>query len=449
MEGTFGGGPPPPRRGARTTCEMHCDLVASSLPSSFSSLFPRISLRRGYSQSDHKLRKLHALPKLPSSTKQPDFASIAQNFLAFLGVGSKPQFKDLISPQAHAARWAASPVHGAACHPFNNKIAVARFDDAVEVYSPKNSGFSVLIHEQQKDVSCLAWDPSSSCRLAVAGREGIVMWQLESEGAATVRVLPQPDGIQCMSWSPCGTLLATASPEKSTINIWDIARESSTELKRGGSAVFLLEWSPDGNHLLAATSSGTFRVWETHRWEAFPWNTAGKPLVSACWAPDSKTILLALEGDTSISSLLIDAAPDRQLKVIFDTKQQIFNDIRVGGVIEQLTWDESGERLAVSFRGDEHGSSLIAIFRTRLSRGHPELVPTGYLQGPENCYPQWMSFHKRAHSFGGDVGALLTVCWLSSDKACGEFSFIPFFFVPAQTIKKTPQQSLTFLAGLR
>jgi hypothetical protein len=41
-------------------------------------------------------------------------------------------------------------------------------------------------------------------------------------------------------------------------------------------------------------------------------------------------------------------------------------DRRVGGPIKSLEWDRTGERLAVTFSGDQEGTEVIALFATRL-----------------------------------------------------------------------------------
>jgi len=43
---------------------------------------------------------------------------------------------------------------------------------------------------------------------------------------------------------------------------------------------------------------------------------------------------------------------------------------KVGGPVRNLEWDCTGERLAVTFSGEEQGTELIALYATRL---HPFL----------------------------------------------------------------------------
>jgi hypothetical protein len=43
---------------------------------------------------------------------------------------------------------------------------------------------------------------------------------------------------------------------------------------------------------------------------------------------------------------------------------------KVGGPIRTMEWDQNGERLVVTFSGDEEGRELIALYVTRL---HPFL----------------------------------------------------------------------------
>ena len=41
----------------------------------------------------------------------------------------------------------------------------------------------------------------------------------------------------------------------------------------GLAAVTLLEWSPDGECLLAGLEDGGFQIWETQRWTTAVWRT--------------------------------------------------------------------------------------------------------------------------------------------------------------------------------
>lgn len=43
---------------------------------------------------------------------------------------------------------------------------------------------------------------------------------------------------------------------------------------------------------------------------------------------------------------------------------------KVGGAIRAIEWDRTGERLAITFSGEEAGTELIALYATRL---HPFL----------------------------------------------------------------------------
>lgn len=95
----------------------------------------------------------------------------------------------------------------------------------------------------------------------------------------------------------------------------------------------------------------------------------------------------------------------------------------VGGEIQSLAWDPTGERLAVILKGDPQAANrpaIIAVFKTRTNPIF-ELLPCGFVQGEAGAEPRLMQFHPNFQ-----LGALLTVCWSS-----GRITHVPFYFLSA------------------
>uniref|UniRef100_A0A8C4R2P6 Achalasia, adrenocortical insufficiency, alacrimia n=1 Tax=Eptatretus burgeri TaxID=7764 RepID=A0A8C4R2P6_EPTBU len=292
-----------------------------------------------------------------------------------------------------------SPLRAFAWHPHTAKLALALLDDSIRIFYVKSRTVPVLRHRCQRGVADLAWRPMAAAGLAVACRGAVVIWQVEPSSLSTrpssccVQVLNQPGPVTSLAWNPHGEMLIAASPASSSLKVWEVATERCITLPvHGAGGIANLSWSPDGAHLLVATLSPVIRS------DRRQWKTERPPTyLCACWSPDGSILLFAVQGEHVIYSLRFTTGAGMQQSA--QNKLSI-----VGGEVQMMTWDSTGERLAVLLRGENN----IAIFKTRT---HPlfELLPCGFVQGEEGTVPQLMSFFP---TFG--KGALLTVVSLQS-----------------------------------
>lgn len=102
------------------------------------------------------------------------------------------------------------------------------------------------------------------------------------------------------------------------------------------------------------------------------------------------------------------------------TKTLIDEEIVIGGEVQAMHWDPSGERLVVSFKE----SNLIALFCTRVSMNSVSVSPLGFIQGKDNEHPSTIEFAKH---FKG--GALLSIVWSS-----GRLQHFPMFFMSSTNL---------------
>ncbi|XP_044299192.1 aladin isoform X3 [Varanus komodoensis] len=317
------------------------------------------------------------------------------------------QSEDMISKFSQAMDWAGCSIRAFAWHPHTSKFAVALLDDSIRVYNSNR--------------------PSSGC--------------------AQVLSHPGHSPITSLAWAPSGGLLLSASPVDTAMLVWDVSTENCIQLQwLGGGGVTYLAWSPDGSKVLAATPSAVFRVWEVQMWTCEKWPTIKGACQTGCWSPDGSRLLFTVQGESVIYSLsFLEYSGEQQgqvggsktASIVADlsetTFETLYGEERIGGEVQSMVWDPSGERLAVVIRGGRDESSrraIIAVFRTRNSPVF-ELLPCGFLQGEDGTQPQLVAFHPCFQK-----GALLTVCW-----STGTISHIPFFFVTAQFPSFSPGQS--------
>ncbi|XP_069762231.1 aladin isoform X2 [Narcine bancroftii] len=303
--------------------------------------------------------------------------------------------EDLLSEFTQVTNWKECTLRAFAWHPHTNKCALAVVDDSIRIYKSKR--------------------PSSGCG----------------------QVLSQPGHgpVTSLAWCPQGGFLVSASPMDTCMMVWDVATEISIPLQRvGGGGVSFLAWSPDGHRILATTPSAVFRVWETRTWTCDRWPTLKGRCQTGCWSPDGSCLLFTVQGESVVYLLtFVDtgegsgaSGSSKTATICADLSRATFGDagdsISVGGEVQSMVWDPSGERLAVLLRGEPCSAPTVAVFKTRI---HPvfELLPCGFVQSEDESFPQFISFHP---SFA--KGALLTVGWSS-----GQIANIPFYFVKTQS----------------
>ncbi|KAL7989823.1 hypothetical protein Chor_012489 [Crotalus horridus] len=324
-------------------------------------------------------------------------------------VGELPS-EDIIAKFSQAVDWVGCSIRAFAWHPHTNKFAVALLDDSIHVYNTNSTIVPILKHRLQRNVALMAWKPLCASILAVGCHSCVLIWHLDP------------------------TSLSTSFPP--LLHVWDVSTENCIQLQWfGGGGVTYLAWSPDGSKVLAATPSAVFRVWEVQMWTYEKWPTLKGPCRTACWSPDGSRLLFTVQGESVIYSLsFLEYSGEQQRQVggsktasiVADlsetTFETLYGEERIGGEVQSMVWDPSGERLAVVIQGNLDASkTIIAVFRTR---NNPvfELLPCGFLQGEDGVQPQLVTFHPCFKK-----GALLTVCWSN-----GSISHVPFFFVTAQ-----------------
>ncbi|XP_053373470.1 aladin-like isoform X2 [Mercenaria mercenaria] len=373
--------------------------------------------------------------------------------------------EDIVSRYSRVVHWTTSPIKAFSWHPHTLKFSYALQDDTVRVHANFTELASslkhtelvpILKHKLQKNIACLDWQPNSSSVLAVGCQSCILIWHVEPTSLATrpssssVQVLQESghSPVTSLSWSPDGRILMSASPVDTAMMAWDVALETCTPLRRfGGGGVSLVSWSPDGSKLFSATPSNVFRVWETRTWNCEKWSTSTGPCKTACWSPKGNILLFATENHPVIYSLTFSEVSDEKKPVIFgsqtamatvdlsETDLQIgdsssVNSCRVGGLIQHMSWDSHGERLAVVFQGN---CDYIAVFRTKL---YPllEVTPCGVVKGLDGETAEFVQFQPNYSK-----GALLIVVWSS-----GRVGYLPMHFISSSTSVSSLEDEIKF-----
>ncbi|XP_021422291.2 aladin isoform X2 [Oncorhynchus mykiss] len=348
--------------------------------------------------------------------------------------------EDMTAEFSQVLNWSDCAVRSFAWHPHTQKCAVSLLDDSIKIYNPKSANTPTLKHRLQHSVAALQWKPLCASTLAVACHNCLLVWHVDptsfstrpSSGCAQVLSHPGHSPVTSMAWSPNGSLLVSASPRDTAMLVWDVAVESCVPLYRvGGGGVTYLSWSPDGSRVLAATPSYLFRVWETRMWTCERWPCLKGRCQSGSWSPDGSRLLFSVQGETVIYALTFTDTPGmsggpKAATVVADLSETTLNtpdgDMAVGGEIQSLAWDPTGERLAVLLKGDAEAGrpAMIAVFKTQINPAF-KLLPCGFVHGETGTEPRLMQFNPNYKH-----GAQLTVCWSN-----GKITHVPFCFMSA------------------
>ncbi|QCD97107.1 aladin [Vigna unguiculata] len=316
-------------------------------------------------------------------------------------------------------------LQGVSWHPNKHVIAFISAPTQVLVRDYQESEGkdpSILANESHRDVRVLEWRPNGGKMLAVGCKGGICIWAASYPGnAASVRSgaasflgsLSRSSGNRYILVdflrSPYDEHVTSGSYESSSFTVWDFAQGVGTPIRRGLGGISMLKWSPTGDYFFASKFDGTFYLWETNTWTSEQWSSTSGFVKGATWDPDGRMILLAFSESSTLGSVHFASKPPSLDAHLLPVDLPEILSLTGSQGIEKIAWDNSGERLAISFKGgDDMYRGLIAIYDTRRT----PLISTsliGFIRGPgDSPKPITFSFHGKFKQ-----GPLLSVCWSS------------------------------------
>ena len=366
-------------------------------------------------------------------------------------------------------------------HPSKHKVALALSNDNVYIYS-SNLITPLLKHPLQKKITDMKWSPVNENQLTIACANCIIKWNIDPNEKSVrlpikcAEILKDDFNfpITLVDHTSNGNYLLVSSPSSSKIkwinqnknlpqhhqqqqqqqqqflnksttfneilNQKDLKLESTVRrpnedrcLSIFGSTITFFSMSPDNTRICVGSTEFGVRVYETGN---FAWKNWGKDLKTiakcACWnQTNGRVLLFTVRTIPKIYAIIFydKAEPNyvggtNSYIPVLDVKEtELDGGLKVGGLVENILWDQNCERLIISFIDNPH---YLAVYRTKI-KPSLEITSIGFIHGLKDEIPLCYSFH---HAFKN--GSLLTVCWSS-----GYVSHIPLQYDQNDKSNKT------------
>jgi WD40 repeat protein/tRNA A-37 threonylcarbamoyl transferase component Bud32 len=194
-------------------------------------------------------------------------------------------------------------------------------------------------------VTTVVWSPRGTLIATASYDKTVRLWDI-SHGFSIITYHGHWDRVQSVVWSSDATRIASAGDD-GTVQVWDAITGRQVLIYRGHSnAVNAVAWSPDGKRIASASEDKSVQVWDTSNGgPIFTYRGHTKKVLAVAWSPDGRRIASGGE-DKSVQVW----SPIRDKSSFFGTLRLTprgqFNYKGHSGRVNGLIWSPNGQRIA-------------------------------------------------------------------------------------------------------
>ncbi len=179
------------------------------------------------------------------------------------------------------------PTQAIAFSPDLKTMATGHDDNSIRLWDFAIGGQRTILRGHNAPVSAIAF---SSNLIASAAGTTILLW--DTSGALVAILEGHSGAITDLTFSPDGTLLASASADD-TVRLWDMVSATLAMELAHPAPVNAVRFSPDGLRLATAADDGLVRVWQIGAQDAVVLAGYSGPLVALAYSPDGRVLAAA------------------------------------------------------------------------------------------------------------------------------------------------------------